>query len=810
MPAAVTLLSHNYFHNSPAPIIVSQNQFDAPETNRNPYAVTKPRFSKPTQLRRTQSRTSQTLIEPKNLKLTRALPAFIDSGSMENALSLFEEMNHWDSYTWNIIIKDLVDNGLFKQAINFFHRMEFEGARPDKFTYPFVIKACAGVLSLKGGEKVHAKLVKVGLDLDVYNCNSLISMYMKVGCVELGQNVFREMAVRDLVSWNSLLSGYQQVGDGLSSLVSLREMVLVGIRPDRFSFISGLGACSIEGCRRSGKEIHCQVIRGGFEMDLMVETSLIDMYGKCGSVDYAEREFNRIVHKNIVAWNAMIAAYVSNACFHESFSCVKEMQEVFKLRPDAITMINLLPSCAQMGAVLVGKSIHASAIRKGILPHLVLETALVDMYGRCGKLKLAEHVFVQINGKNLASWNAMLAAYVQNGQYTEALELFQNIWYESLQPDAITIASVLPAYADLTSLSEGRQIHAFIIKLGLNSNTIVSNSITYLYAKCGDLHTARRCFDGMLFKDVVSWNTIIMAYAIHGFGRISIALFREMIENGIEPNKSTFVSLLSSCSISGLVDEGWEYFNSMKRDYGIDPGIEHFGCMLDLIGRTKNLDLAKNFIEEMPFVPTARIWGSLLAASRKTNDIALAEVAAKHALSLEHDNTGCYVLLSNMYAQAGRWEDVEHVKCHMMRQGVAKTTGCSEVESDYKIHRFIDQDRSNAQMNMIYDVLDSILKMTGEGKDDYARSITKLRPKDLTRKRPNSPENHSVRLAISFGLISTEVGRPVLVRKNIRICEDCHNVAKKISKFTKREIVVGDSKQYHHFQDGCCSCRDYW
>ncbi|KAE8698751.1 Pentatricopeptide repeat-containing protein [Hibiscus syriacus] len=808
---AATLLTHNYFPNFNAPRIVSLNPFEPPNPNQSHDAVTRPRFPKPNQLRLTHSNASKTLTERSNITLMDALYSFIDSGSIDDALYLFEEMNHSDTFSWNIVIKGLVQKGLFDEAISYFHRMEFGGIRPDKFTYPFVLKAFAGLLSLKEGEKVHAKLIKVGLDLDVYICNSIISMYMKVGCVESGENVFEEMSVRDLVSWNAMVSGYQLVGDGLSSLVCLREMVSVGIRPDSFSFISSFGACSVEGCGRNGKEIHCQVIRNGFEMDPRVETSLIDMYGKCRNVIYAERVFDMIVDKNMVAWNAMVAGYASNARFYESFSCVKKMQDVGKLMPDVITMINLLPACAQTGALLMVKSIHARSIRKGFLPHIVLETALVDSYRRCGKLKLAEHVFTRIKGKNLASLNAMIAAYVHNGWYSEALELFLDIWYNSVKVDAITFASILPAYAEVTSLSEGRQIHAVVTKLGLSSsNTIISNSIIYLYAKCGDLQTTRRCFDGMVCKDVVSWNTIIMAYAIHGFGRISIQLFHEMIENSIKPNKSTFVSLLSACSISGMVDEGWEYFNSMERDYGIDPGIEHFGCMLDLIGRTGNLDQAKHFIEEMPLVPTARIWGSLLSASRKTNDIELAEAASKHALSQEHDNTGCYILLSNMYAEAGRWEDVEKIKTLMIQEGIAKTMGCSAVEKDYKVHRFVDQDGSNAEVNMVNDVMDIIVKMTAEEEDVYARRITKLRRTDLTRKKPNVPENHSVRSAISFGLISTKLGSPVLVRKNIRICEDCHNFAKRISKISKREIVVGDSKVFHHFEDGNCSCGDYW
>ncbi|KAK9286465.1 hypothetical protein L1049_014862 [Liquidambar formosana] len=312
----------------------------------------------------------------------------------------------------------------------------------------------------------------------------------------------------------------------------------------------------------------------------------------------------------------------------------------------------------------------------------------------------------------------------------------------------------------------------------------------------------------MVLKDIISWNTIIMAYAIHGFGRISIDLFCEMRGNGFQPNSSTFVSILLACSVAGLVNEGWEYYNSMKKDYGINPGIEHYGCMLDLLGRSGNLDLAKHFIEEMPLVPTARIWGSLLAAGRNNRNIELAELAAKQILALEHNNTGCYVLLANMYAEAGEWEDVERIKCLMKKEGLEKTIGCSMVEINSKTYRFINQDRSHVETNMIYDVLDIILRKIGE--DVYVHSVTKFRPLEMAKRRANSPACHSVRLAICFSLISTTIGNPVLVKKNTRICEDCHTAAKKISETTRREIIVGDSKVFHHFRDGRCSCGDYW
>ncbi|KAL5788943.1 hypothetical protein ACOSP7_005892 [Xanthoceras sorbifolium] len=809
---ATTLLVQSCFFNNSnyTPENAPLKQLNIPMT-RNPGVETRSRSSNRTRLRKNPSKPSKTVIEPGTLTLTRALQSLVDSGSMDGAVSLFDKINCLDTYIWNVMIRGFTNNGLFREAVDFYRRMERGGFRADNFTYPFVIKACGGLLWSFGGEMVHAKLFKCGLDWDVYVCNSLIVMYMKMGCVECAERVFDEMPVRDLVSWNSMISGYHIVGDGMSSLMYFKEMQKHGMRHDRFSVISSLGASSSERCLKSGKEIHCQAIKSRLEMDVMVQTSLIDMYSKCGNVEYADRVFCRIFSRNVVAWNAMIGGYVLNAHFFESFTCLKKMQEDDKLSPDAITMINLLPSCAQLGALMEGKSIHGYAIRKGFLSHLVVETALVDMYGRCGELKMAECIFESMTEKNLVSWNAMIAAYTQNGQNKKALKLFQDLWsksHEPLIPDAITFASVLPAYAEIATLGEGRQIHALISKLGLVSNTFISNSIVYMYAKCGDLHIARKLFDGILCKDVISWNVIIMAYAIHGLAKISIQLFNEMREKGVNPNGSTFVSLLSSCSISGMVDEGWDYFNSMRRDYGIEPGIEHYGCMIDLLGRGGNLDQAKHFIEEMSLLPTAKIWGSLLTASRKNNDIVSAEFAARHILSFEHDNTGCYVLLSNMYAEAGRWEDVERIKGLMEKEGLEKTVSCSVVEKNGKAHQFINQDSSPNKLHMIYTVSDILSRKIGE--DIYVHTVTKFRPQNLLRKRSKSPPNHSVRLAISFGLISTNIGDPVLVRNNTRICEDCHNAAKKISEITQRELIVGDPKVFHHFRNGHCSCGDYW
>ncbi|PKI78665.1 pentatricopeptide repeat-containing protein At4g35130, chloroplastic [Punica granatum] len=774
------------------PGIVCRNVIPPPKRNLNLSSGIK----RPSEEKRRQSKRLRDSDSLESLTLQRALCAFVLSGSMDNALYVFDSMPHSDAYLWNVMIKGFVKSGMFHEAVEFYRRMKREGIRPDNFTYPYVIKACAGLFSLVEGEKVLAELFKVGLDSDVYVCNTLILMYAENGCIELSERVFDELCVKDLVSWNSMISGYVSVGDGFSSLTCFREMQVFGMRPDRYSVIGALGAVSLECCPLAGKEIHCYLIRSEFDSDIMVQTSLMDMYCKVGRVDYAERLFCQVSHKSIVTWNAMIDGYGSNSLPEKSFSCMRSMISDFGLAPDCVTMINLLPSCAQLGALLQGKSIHAHVIRKGFLPHLVLENSLIYMYGECGELKCAMALFHHMSERNLVTWNAIIVAHMHNGQNIEALRIFQDLnFYGPHKPDEFTVSSILPAYAEVALPREGKQIHGYVIKVGFSSNTFISNSIIYMYGKCGDLRTAGQIFNKLSFRDIVSWNAIMMAYAIHGYGSEAIGMFSLLKQNGIEPNGSTFVSLLYSCSVSGKIDEGWDYFNLMKNWYNIDPMVEHYACVLDLLGRAGDLEKAKSFIEQMPVIPTGRIWGSLLTASRKHRNIEMAEFAAKNILPLEHDNTGCYILLSNMYAEAGRWEDVERIRHLMNSKGLRKTIGRSRIETGRRVHSFIDHDKSHEDTNSIYEALYIISRLIGIG------DIHLLKKKYAT---------HSVRLAISFGLISTEIGSPVLVKKNMRICEECHNDAKKISKFCRREIIVGDCTVFHHFKDGKCSCGDYW
>ncbi|KAI9123380.1 hypothetical protein K1719_004680 [Acacia pycnantha] len=657
--AATLACHHNFFLNSIKPEKYSRKQV-AEQKPRQKFDLENEPGCSDRQLRHARSKKFKASRGPPNSLLTRSLVETVVSGSMEDALSLFEKMNHFDTFIWNAMIRGYTDKGLFLEALNLYHRMEHEGVPADNLTYPFAIKACGFLLALTLGEKIHGKLFKVGLDMDVYICNALIAMYGKLGLVDLALRVFEEMPVRDLVSWNSMIGAYSLVNDHLNSLRCFREMLGLEIRPDKFTILNALGACSLGVSLSLGKKTHCIALKLGFESDVMVQTSLIDMYSKCGRVDYAERVFNRISLRSVVAWNAMIGGYALNGQPLQALGSMRKMLEADNLSVDNITLINLLPSCEQLGAVLVGKSIHGLAIRKGFLPHPVLETALLDMYGEFGGYHILE--------------------YYDDG-------------------------------------------------------------------------------------------------------------------------------LCHSCN-SGMVDDGWMYYNSMKLDYGIEPKIEHYGCMLDLIGRTGDLDQAVSFIEAMPVLPTARTWGSLLNASRNRGNIELAELAAERILRIEQDNTGCHVLLSNMYAEAGRWENVERIRSIMKKEGSDRTVACSLIETNHSLHRFTNGDRSQIESDMIHNVRDILLRNTGDG--NCISSLTKFKPTDVARKGANLPKNHSVRLAICYGLISATIENPILVRKNLRICEDCHIFVKKISKNARREIIVGDSKVFHHFKDGHCSCGDYW
>lgn len=344
--------------------------------------------------------------------------------------------------------------------------------------------------------------------------------------------------------------------------------------------------------------------------------------------------------------------------------------------------------------------------------------------------------------------------------------------------------------------------------MGLEENVYVGTSIVDMYCKCGRVEMARKAFDRMKEKNVLSWSAMVAGYGMHGRGQEALQVYSEMRKSRVTPNYITFVSVLAACSHAGLLKEGRHWFNAMKEEYNVDPGVEHYGCMVDLLGRAGCLDEAYGLITGMKIKPDFVVWGALLSACRIHKNVKLGEISAKKLFELDPKNCGYYVLLSNIYADAGRWKDVERMRILIKKRGILKPPGYSLVELKGKIHCFFVGDRKHPQHNEIYAYLEKLfLKMQEAGYVPDTGSVLH----DVDEEEKGTVLRvHSEKLAVAFAIINTVPGTAIHVIKNLRVCGDCHSAFKLIAKLVDREIVVRDSHRFHHFKDGFCSCGDYW
>lgn len=505
------------------------------------------------------------------------------------------------------------------------------------------------------------------------------------------------------------------------------------------------------------------------------------------------------------------------------------------VEPNCFTFSSILKSCP----VEPGKSLHCQLIKFGFDSDLYVRTGLVDIYANGGDLKSAEQLFDTMPEKSLVSlttmitcyaklgeldkarvlfkemedrdvvcWNVMIGGYSQNGMPNEALLLFRQMLAAKVKPNEVTVLSVLSACGQLGALESGRWLHSYIETNRIDINVHVGTALVDMYSKCGSLEDARLVFDRIKNRDVVAWNSMIVGYAMHGFSRDALQLFREMCSVGHHPSDITFIGVLSACGHAGLVNEGWRFFRSMKDEYRIEPKIEHYGCMVNLLGRAGNLEEAYTLVKNMKIEPDPVLWGTLLGACRLHGNIALGEEIAEFLVAKNLANSGTYILLSNIYAATGNWDGVASVRTLMKQSGVQKEPGCSSIEVNNKVHEFLAGDRRHPKSKEVYVMLE---EMNGWLRAHGYTPQTDIVLHDLaTRQKEQSLEVHSEKLAIAFGLISTKPGSTIKIVKNLRVCLDCHAVTKLISKITGRKIVMRDRNRFHHFENGSCSCGDYW
>ncbi|XP_058112390.1 pentatricopeptide repeat-containing protein At5g39350 [Magnolia sinica] len=607
---------------------------------------------------------------------------YVICGATDHARRIFDEIPKItiSTFLWNTMIRGYAQNGRSEDAVFMFDEMLSSGRqRPDNFSFPFVLKACADLSLLKLGMEIHCQAVVGGFGGDAYVQNSLIAMYMSCGEIEMARVVFEKMPERTVVSWNTMIAGSFKNGFSEEALGLFDQMRDAGVEADCATVVCLLPVCAHLKDLARGRRVHDLVDEMGFGSHLAVRNSLVDMYAKCGSLVDARRVFDEACEKDVVSWTAMIGGYVLNGFVHEALILSHLMMQLSVIRPNSVTLAGLLSACAGSSSLKHGKCIHGSAIRHGLQSDVVVETAVIDMYMKCGCVDLGYRVFAKAS-RRTAPWNAILSGYNRNGLAREAIMHFKLMQMEEVYPDAATMTSLLPSYANLADLQQAMNIHGYLIRSGFHERVDISTALIDVYSKSGSLDYAINLFERLPNKDIVSWSAIISGCGMHGHGRAAILLFNEMMQSGVEPNQITFTSMLYACSHAGLVDAGLHFFNSMVGNHHMKPRLDHYACIVDLLGRAGRLGEAHELIKTMPFEPNHAVWGALLGACVIHKDAALGEVAAKHLFELEPENTGNYVLLANLYASMERWEDVEAVRNMMSKRGLKKTPGYSSIE----------------------------------------------------------------------------------------------------------------------------------
>ncbi|XP_004144264.1 putative pentatricopeptide repeat-containing protein At1g69350, mitochondrial [Cucumis sativus] len=747
------------------------------------------------------------------LPSTKLIESYSQLGDLQSSTSVFRTFHSPDSFMWGVLLKSHVWNGCYQEAISLYHQMLSQQIQANSYTFPSVLRACSGFGDLGVGQRVHGRIIKSGFDMDPVVNTALLSVYGELGYLDSARKVFGEMPLRDLVSWSSIISSVVENGEINEGLDAFRCMVSEGGTPDSVLVLTVVEACGELGVLRLAKSAHGYILKRGIENDRFVDSSLIFMYAKCGSLRSAEIVFENVTYRSTSTWTAMISSYNLGGYLKEALALFVSMQKT-EVEPNSVTMRIILRSCTNLSLLREGKSVHCVVIKndldanldclgptllelyaatakhdlcekilheiggrgiavwntlisvyaqKGLLKETVdlfvrmqkqgfmpdsfslasslsasgnegelqlglqihghvikrpfmdeyVFNSLINMYSKCGYVDLAYMIFDQMEPKGVVTWNSMISGLSQNGYSTKAISLFDLMYVTCPEIGEVAFVSVIQACSHLGFLEKGKWIHHKLITCGVRKCIFIETALVDMYAKCGDLQTAQRVFDNMSERSVVSWSSLISSYGVHGQISEVIFLFSKMLESGIKPNDVTVMNVLSACSHAGCVKEGMLFFNSM-RDFGIEPKREHFVCIVDLLSRAGDLDEAYEIIKLMPFPPGASIWGALLNGCRIHQRMDIAKNIQRELWNIQTDDTGHYTLLSNIYAAGGEWNEFGEVRSMMKGTGLKKVPAYSVVELGKKAYRFGAGDASYPQLKYTYSTFNNAQRSSRE------------------------------------------------------------------------------------------------
>ncbi|XP_061354535.1 pentatricopeptide repeat-containing protein At2g13600-like [Gastrolobium bilobum] len=533
--------------------------------------------------------------------------------------------------------------------------------------------------NLLSGRAVHAKFIKGSIPLTLFLQNHLLIMYVKIGDLPCGLKLFEEMSERNVVSWSAVMAGCIQNACASKALSLFSRMHHEGlIKPNEFTFVSALQACSLVEYVTQAYQIYSLIVRSGFESNIFLLNAFLTVLVRHGKLAEALHVFETSPGKDIVSWNTMMGGYLQFSCEKiPGFWCCMNHKGI---KPDNFTFASALTGMAALSYLEMGMQVHAHLVKSGYGDDICVGNSLADMYIKNHKLVEAFRAFDEMPNKDVCSWSQMAAGCLQCGEPRKALAVIAQMKKAGAKPNKFTLATALNACASLASIQEGKQVHGLRIKLGSDVDVCVDNALLDMYAKCGCMDSAWGLFRSMDSRSVISWTTMIMACAQNGQSREALQIFDEMRETSVEPNYITFICVLYACSQGGFVDEGWKYLSSMTKHYGIIPGEDHYACMVNILGRAGLIKEAEELILRMPFQPSTLIWQTLLSACQAHGDVETGKRAAEHGIRQDKEDPSTYLLLSNMFAELSNWDGVVILRELMETRDVKKVPGSSWIK----------------------------------------------------------------------------------------------------------------------------------
>lgn len=613
--------------------------------------------------------------QPSIFLLNRAIETYAKCGSLSDARELFDEMPQRDGGTWNAMIASYAQAGCAEDAVSVFYRMNSSGVVANEITFASVLGSCAALFALFLARQIHGLVIKFGLCWNVILGSSIVDVYGKCQVMSDARRMFGEIPTPNEVSWNVIIRRYLEMGEGEEAVVLFFQMIRKNVRSLNFTFSNALIACASIGALEEGCQIHGIAVKIAFEEDYVVSTSLIDMYVKCGGledahrlfdqpgsrnviswtsivsgyaicgrIDEAQKLFNDMPVRNVVSWNAMLAGYTRFFLWEEALDFILWMRRETSAI-DQVTLGLILNVCAGISNLRLGKQVHGFVYRHGFFTHVFIGNALLDMYGKCGSLRSADHWFFEMgHRRDRISWNALISGYACHRQSEEALQIFSEMQWETT-PNEFTFSTIFAACANIFTLDQGKEIHGYMIRHGFETDIVIKGALVDMYSKCRCLEYSIKVFKEEGTRDVIVWNSMILGCSYNGRGSDALELFDLMEKEGIEADNVTFIGVLLACICEGLVDLGQKYFDMMSDKYSVIPRVEHYECMIELFCKHGVMDGLEDFVRKMPFEPTVPMWIRIFDACREHGNSRLGERAAERINELNPSNPVYFEIL---------------------------------------------------------------------------------------------------------------------------------------------------------------------